>query len=69
MRSETGVQAAYETVSRAARYASRTEDWDAYELYANTAIALGWVLWLVDESAGLEELLKGAKWAADQPVE
>ena len=70
MKSETEIRIAHEKLTAAARYAERHGDHESYETCANVAVALGWVLENGGhETAGVEELLKGAKWASDGGTE
>lgn len=65
MKTDHEIQAAYEALEAAAKYASSHGHLSSYEVLANSAMAIGWVLGIEGHvTAGFEELLKDADWAA-----
>lgn len=71
MKQPSEIAAAFNKLSKAAKYASKTGDTESYEVLDNCAMALGWVLETNDGTHDdpFNELLKGAEWAASGGTE
>ena len=65
MKSEATIRSIHQTLGKAALFAQRDGDNESYEVLANCAIALGWVLDLPSFQEPFEDLIKGANWAAN----
>lgn len=64
MKSEAEIKEAHDMLDKAARFSLKMKDRESYEMTANLAMALSWVL-DGDHTDAMDELLGGAKWAAD----
>lgn len=68
MKTKEEIQAAFDALVAAAKFASKNDP-ESYEVCANSAMALGWVLEVGgDVTIGFNELLLGAAWAQSRPV-
>lgn len=66
MRTQAEISKAIEILKTAARFASRQNDSESYEVLSTAAFTLGWVVQDEGTAEPFAELLQGAVWAAAQ---
>ena len=65
MKTQSTIESIHDKLGRAAMFADRNGDKESYEVLANCAMALGWVLDRPEFLEPFEELIKGPNWAAN----